>query len=923
MAYNITDKNASVISNPTTIIAGGSYTYNHGLKDLFPIVEVVDASGQVITNESNLTTEIIDDSNVKVTSLIALTGVKIKVCTGTFTTLNVGAAGVTTNSLTLTGESVNSTVNSVSSVVPLPNLVQKAKLFTGKNVIFGQNSDIIVGAYTNLNNLPNAVPPMQDFETAINRKLDYIHSFAIAPNISAYTTKVKDLRDAGYSVFFTIELVPSYAVQAGPGSLANILAGDFDAQINAFIAQINADVRPAGDKTVLFIEFLHEFNSNFNAWGLTTAGNNPADFVPAYQRIANLFRTGINSDVPYYLCQRWNAPSCKINGEYIKASDYYPGDAYVDIIAFSNYMATGYRYALQHSFETYFDSLYNELAKVTKNPFMIGEMGVAGNGGVYPNLSSGGSGLAANVGVTLPPPPAGGRQAVFSLTISGGVVVAVKTVDSGEGYIGVQTPTYTNLGAATPPTITFTGTYVPKAREIENIANVIKNKYPRVRAATFFNTQPWYPNQPKEKVAMANAIDTLRGSRPLIVRQKEARPNEALDFGVIGNWNITGTNPGAIAISTTIFPDITTATKSLSWSHLGNQLTSKNNRVLQTLATTNLQSLRDCVISFWALGSVDGMMVQGVVEKLNTNNTFDQYISGPITLTTDWKYYEIPMITYWFNLSISVGLQEYASPVQGQGSVAGAIYISNFKVEKGSFATPYLASTGGGASTSTANTWSAKQSFPSSTTGATLALTSSTAPTTPATGDIWLDSGDGLLETYISSSRQSIATSLKDSTYVVRSTVANTVVATPVIARSIPGAYFQFGKNLILNDYGRYSTIGTPTLKFELYYGVTLMASTPVITLVTATNFLWKMENTIRLNGANGTSTAITSGGTLEIWDTVETSTTPVSRKFPFFTNGSVLTDTTILNSLELRVTWGTASASNTIQTRVSTQLAC
>jgi hypothetical protein len=154
---------------------------------------------------------------------------------------------------------------------------------------------------------------------------------------------------------------------------------------------------------------------------------------------------------------------------------------------------------------------------------------------------------------------------------------------------------------------------------------------------------------------------------------------------------------------------------------------------------------------------------------------------------------------------------------------------------------------------------------------------------------------------------------------VVRSTVANTVTQTNLTAWTVPAVFFTTGKHLALVNTGRYTTTGTPTITFQLLLGGTVFATTGAITLVTATDFMYKMESIFQLNGAVGVASSMSSGGTMTIFD----SATGGARILPFFTNGSINIDTTIQNAIELRVTWGTASASNSINSRISTQVAC
>jgi hypothetical protein len=112
---------AMCISSPLTpIAASGSFTYNHALNDLEPLIQVLDANNNVVTSAVNVTTKIIDANNVRVTIGSVAGSYKVKVCSGSFTTLTLAGGGATTNTLTLSGNVLTSTVNLVPATVTLP-----------------------------------------------------------------------------------------------------------------------------------------------------------------------------------------------------------------------------------------------------------------------------------------------------------------------------------------------------------------------------------------------------------------------------------------------------------------------------------------------------------------------------------------------------------------------------------------------------------------------------------------------------------------------------------------------------------------------------------------------------------------------------------------------------------------------------------
>jgi hypothetical protein len=82
-----------VISPSTVITSNGSYTYNHGLNDTAPLIEVIDIDGVVITSSINIETKIVDANNVKVSVGPVPATVKVKVCTGSFSNLTISGGG--------------------------------------------------------------------------------------------------------------------------------------------------------------------------------------------------------------------------------------------------------------------------------------------------------------------------------------------------------------------------------------------------------------------------------------------------------------------------------------------------------------------------------------------------------------------------------------------------------------------------------------------------------------------------------------------------------------------------------------------------------------------------------------------------------------------------------------------------------------
>jgi hypothetical protein len=122
----------------------------------------------------------------------------------------------------------------------------------------------------------------------------------------------------GYTVFSNIYL------NATASTIAN---GQKDTAIRVFARAYKSWLDRGGNRRA-FLAPLQEMNGYWVAYGM-----DPINFKPAFQRIVNLFsEEGIPRNQVWWTF----APNGYSEPPY-KIKDYYPGDAYVDIIAFSAY----------------------------------------------------------------------------------------------------------------------------------------------------------------------------------------------------------------------------------------------------------------------------------------------------------------------------------------------------------------------------------------------------------------------------------------------------------------------------------------------------------------------------------------------------------------------------------------------------------
>ncbi len=142
-------------------------------------------------------------------------------------------------------------------------------------------------------------------------------------------------------------------------------------------------------------------------------------------------------------------------------------------------------------------------------------------------------------------------------------------------------------------------------------------------------------------------------------------------------------------------------------------------------------------------------------------------------------------------------------------------------------------------------------------------------------------------------------------------TVGNTGVETSLIGAgvgttTIPASYLSIGSMIRVSITG---TIGTdvvvPAITIKFYYGATVIATathTPVAQLAAASFFEFTATSVVTAIGASGSMTA----GAI-MWPRTLTALGP------FANPAAVSVDTTTAKAIDVKVTWGTANANNTI----------
>lgn len=129
----------------------------------------------------------------------------------------------------------------------------------------------------------------------------------------------------------------SYSCSGSPASLAKNIAngntnGDRDwylAQLDKVINIIKQDLVVNGEVIPIVFRPFHEMNGNWFWWGAGCSGFTPADYRSLYQLTVDYIKQRTNNVL---FCWSPNSP---VNSSVI--SNYYPGDAYVDVLGLDIY----------------------------------------------------------------------------------------------------------------------------------------------------------------------------------------------------------------------------------------------------------------------------------------------------------------------------------------------------------------------------------------------------------------------------------------------------------------------------------------------------------------------------------------------------------------------------------------------------------
>lgn len=226
---------------------------------------------------------------------------------------------------------------------------------------------------------------------------------------------------------------------------------------------------------------------------------------------------------------------------------------------------------------------------------------------------------------------------------------------------------------------------------------------------------------------------------------------------------------------------------------------------------------------------------------------------------------------------------------------------------------------GDGISTSTSNTWTAKQIFTHADTRAAITLGESLAiPSPSANGDIYNSAqAKGILMNN-NGALLKLGYTLEKSRTTVQISASNTTSPVDLSVTTLQTGFWQTGRTNKFNWLLRYSTTtGTNNITLEMLHGTNSLGTCTLNLPASTTDGVIDVNASFSANNIvpPGTFALSTIGYAVAV---APTSGTPVGASFSG--PGGKTSDLSIGQNLILRATWSVANASNSIQTRLASQ---
>jgi hypothetical protein len=182
------------------------------------------------------------------------------------------------------------------------------------------------------------------------------------------------LKERGITPFIWWEPVtPSDLSDPTYARHANVNAGTHD----AYIRQYARDARDFG--TTVLLRFAHEVNNNYFPWSVNSFDNSPESFFAMWRRVHGIFQQEGATNVRFV----WSVAKKSCPGGCNPYVEVYPGDAWVDVMAFSGYNWGAFKDNWMSMYDSY-RRVTEHLAAISNKPIMVAETASNSEGGDKP-----------------------------------------------------------------------------------------------------------------------------------------------------------------------------------------------------------------------------------------------------------------------------------------------------------------------------------------------------------------------------------------------------------------------------------------------------------------------------------------------------------------------------------------------------------
>lgn len=230
----------------------------------------------------------------------------------------------------------------------------------------GQGYGVFVPSY------PGSIDSVRAAGAAVGRMPELVMWYAAWSDNGAFPlAQVQEVTSMGAVPEITWEpWDPRLGTAQSRYSMANIAAGKHDSYIRAWARSA------AGWGKAVRIRFAHEANGTWYPWAVGVNGTTASQYVAAWRRVVNIFRSVGAKNVSFVWCP--NIPFPGTPG----MATFYPGDAYVSVVGLDGYnWGTSQSWSQWGSFTDVFADGVGQLRSLTAKPIWLGEVGCAEQGG--------------------------------------------------------------------------------------------------------------------------------------------------------------------------------------------------------------------------------------------------------------------------------------------------------------------------------------------------------------------------------------------------------------------------------------------------------------------------------------------------------------------------------------------------------------